>query len=257
MLKKRLIFILLYQNNNFYLSRNFNIQKIGNFNWLNKNYNFSQITKTVDEIMILDISRKKQDLEHFLKILKKFTKNCFIPLAAGGKIDTLEKAKLYIDSGADKIVINSKLFNQEFIKSLSQVFGEQCLVGSIDYKIINKKIYFFIKNGKKKINLSFKEVLIKIKSLPVGEIMFNSIDRDGTGFGYDFTILQNIPLNFPKQIIFSGGAGNYTHLVEALKKKQIDSVATSNLVNFVGDGLQEARNLISKTGIKVAEWQDF
>ena len=77
---------------------------------------------------------------------------------------------------------------------------------------------------------------------------------DGTGNGFDFEILKHIPNNFEKPIIYSGGAGNYKHLVEALKNKGIDSVATANLLNFVGNGLQEARKLIIQNKIRMAKW---
>ena len=74
MLKKRLIFTLLYQKKNFYLSRNFRLQKIGDIKWLKKNYNFTLLTRCVDEIILLDVSREKQDLKDFVNIIKKFLK---------------------------------------------------------------------------------------------------------------------------------------------------------------------------------------
>ena len=86
MLKKRLIFTLLYQKKNFYLSRNFRLQKIGDIKWLKKNYNFTLLTRCVDEIILLDVSREKQNLKDFVNIIKKISEDCFIPLSVGGKI---------------------------------------------------------------------------------------------------------------------------------------------------------------------------
>jgi len=255
MLKKRLIFSLLFDNGNFFLSRNFRLQKIGNFEWLKKNYNFSLISKNVDEIIILDVSRDRQDLKNFCNTIKKFTKNCFIPLSVGGKIDDSEKAKYYLDSGADKLVINSQLFNIKLINTLSKNFGEQCLIGSLDYKLEKDMINCFKNNGTEIINKNLVDIIKFLENLPIGEIILNSIDRDGTGFGFDFKILNYFPKEFKKPLIFSGGAGNYKHLLDAFKNKQIDGIATANLLNFVGDGLQEARYLLSKNGIKLAEWQ--
>jgi cyclase len=254
MLKKRIIFTLLYQNKSFYLSRNFRLQKIGNLDWLKKNYDFSILTKSVDEIIILNVSREKNQIENFSKVIKKFSKECFLPISVGGKIIDIEVAKKYISSGADKLVVNTNLFNKTLIKEIASTFGAQCVIGSIDY--IKKKNNFdiYIKNGKEKFIKKIKLVFEYLEKMPVGEILLNSIDQDGTGNGFDFDILKHVPKNFAKPVILSGGAGNYKHILKALKNKKVDSIATANLLNFVGNGLQEARYLLMRNGIKLAEW---
>tara|TARA_A100001011_G_scaffold400408_1_gene514726 strand:- start:4276 stop:5046 length:771 start_codon:yes stop_codon:yes gene_type:complete len=255
MLKKRIIFTLLYQDKNFFLSRNFNLQKIGSLEWLKKNYNFTLMAKSVDEILLLDVSRKKQNINEFCSVIKSLTKNCFIPIAVGGKIESLDKAKKYIDSGADKLVINSKLFlNKKLLENIAKVYGEQCIIGSIDYKRDENSIRILINNGSSNININFKKALKSLINLPIGEVILNSIDRDGTGNGFDFKILEHVPNKFIKPIIFSGGAGNYKHFILALKNKKIDAVATANLLNFVGSGLQDVRKLIINQGFELSEW---
>ena len=254
MLKKRIIFTLMFKDNNFYLSRNFRLQKIGSLKWLKKNYDFSSITKSIDEIILLNVSQDKKQLEIFCNTIEEITKECFIPIAVGGGIDNLEMAKKYIEYGADKLVINTNLLNKKLILSISRIFGEQCIVGSIDLRIMKNKYCIFTQGGKTIIYISLKDVLKKINTFPVGEILINSIDKDGTGNGYDFNILKFFPKGFNKPIILSGGAGNYNHILEALKKKNIDSIATSNLLNFVNNGFQEARMLINKNGVKLADW---
>lgn len=254
MLKKRLIFILLYQQENFYLSRNFQLQKVGNLDWLKKNYNFSLIAKSIDELIILDVSRKKSDTNKFTKILKKVIENCFIPVSVGGKIHHLDVAKRYMDAGADKLVINSNLFNTNLIDKVATTFGDQSLIGSLDYKKNKKDFVFFSNNGTTAINLSLDMILSKIKKLHVGEIIFNSIDKDGTGFGLDFDLLKKIPKKFNKPIIYSGGSGNHFHILRGFKEKNLDAIATANLLNFVGNGLMFTRNELLKEGIKLAKW---
>ena len=86
MLKKRLIFTLLYADGHFMQSRNFNIQKVGDINWLRKNYNLNSISSYIDELIILDISRAKRSLDEFIMNLKKISKEFFIPITAGGGI---------------------------------------------------------------------------------------------------------------------------------------------------------------------------
>jgi cyclase len=254
MLKKRIIFTLLFKDGSFYLSRNFRLQKVGNLEWIKKNYDFSIITKSVDELIILNVSRNKNSIKSFCKTIEIFTKECFIPISAGGKIDNVDVAKKYIDSGVDKLVINTNLFNINLLSKISHIYGEQCLIGSVDYTRDNKIFKFFIGNGKIYNPIKVSELFKKILKLPIGELILNSIDKDGTGNGFDFKILEYIPKNFFKPLIFSGGAGNYLHLLEALRKKKIHSITTANLLNFVGNGLQEARDLILKNGVKLAKW---
>ena len=254
MLKKRIIFTLLYQDGSFCLSRNFTLQKVGNLNWIKKNYDFSIITKSIDELIILNVSRKKNSIKDFCKTIETFTKECFIPIAAGGKISSISIAKKYINSGADKLVINSNLFNSNLLKKISNTYGEQCLIGSVDYMRENNNFKFFIKNGESYNPIKVSDLFKKILKIPVGEIILNSIDKDGTGTGFDFKILDHVSSKFFKPLIFSGGAGNYVHILEALKKKKIHSIATANLLNFVGNGLQESRDLIKQNKVELAEW---
>jgi len=84
MLKKRIIFVLLYDNGSFMLSRNFRLQKVGDLQWLKKNYNFSHISFSIDELIILDVTRGGRDEEKFLFHVKSLTEECFVPIAAGG-----------------------------------------------------------------------------------------------------------------------------------------------------------------------------
>lgn len=254
MLKKRIIFTLLYKDGSFCLSRNFNLQKVGNLNWIKKNYDFSLITKSIDELIVLNVSNEKNSVNKFCKTIELLARKCFLPLSIGGKIESLDIAQKYMNAGADKLVINSHLFNENLLKKISRIFGEQCLIGSVDYTREKNKFKFFTKNGKQLNKMKTLELFNKVIKLPVGELILNSIDKDGTGNGFDYTILDKIPKQFLKPIIFSGGAGNYSHFAEALKKNKIHSVTTANLLNFIGNGLQEARELVRKKGINLAEW---
>src|SRR5687768_4666363 len=111
MLKKRMIFTLLYDNGSFMLSRNFRLQKVGDLRWLQKNYNFSSIAFSIDELIVLDVTRGERNNAIFCDHLKKLTEGCFIPIAAGGGIRSVEYAKMLLRSGADKVVINTPLFD--------------------------------------------------------------------------------------------------------------------------------------------------
>ena len=135
MLKKRIIFTLLYDSGNFMLSRNFRLQQVGNLTWLQPNYNFSHIAFFIDELIILDVSRGERNTDNFCETLKKLTSDCFVPIAAGGGVRSIDYARRLLRSGADKIVINTPLFeDQDLVRDLVKEFGQQCVVGSVDIK---------------------------------------------------------------------------------------------------------------------------
>ena len=120
-----MIFTLLYADGFFMLSRNFRLQKVGDLQWLKKNYNFSKISFSIDELIILDVSREERDEESFLDIINSLTEECFIPIAAGGGINSLEQARQRLYSGADKIVINSLIASdQELIHEQDKLVGD-------------------------------------------------------------------------------------------------------------------------------------
>jgi cyclase len=256
MLKKRIIFTLLYDDGYFMLSRNFRLQKVGNLEWLQKNYNFSKISFFIDELIVLDVTRKKRNLTAFCETLKALTKGCFVPIAAGGGIRSKEDAKLLLRSGADKVVINTALFTQpDLVTELVKCFGQQCVIGSVDLKRKEDGNYqVLIESGTEVIHDSRSLRCADLKEDMIGECYLNSIDQDGTGQGYDFDMLNFLPQNWTVPIIISGGAGNSLHLVEGLKNKNVDAVATAHLFNFVGDGLKQGREKIFAGSIRLACW---
>lgn len=256
MLRKRIIFTLLYDHGQFMLSRNFRLQKVGDIAWLEKNYNFSHIAFSIDELVVLDVSRGERNFGDFCECLKRLTKGCFVPISAGGGIRDLEQAKELLRSGADKIVVNTPVFrDKKFIESLASEFGKQCVVASLDLKRSPKDGYvLMVENGMKAVVGNVKSLLESLKNLPVGEIYLNSMDRDGTGQGYDLNILELLPEDHPIPIIMAGGVGNSAHLAEGLTRREIDAVATAHLFNFVGDGLEKARNDLLKQGKHLAIW---
>ena len=255
MLRKRIIFTLIYDNGFFNQSRNFRLQKVGNINWLEKNYKFQDIAFSLDELIVLNASKKDKNIQEFAKILNSLVDDVFIPIAAGGGIRSLEDAKLLFDNGADKIVLNTILFtNITLVKELISQYGSQSIVASIDYKRIDGENKVYIENGNEELEIGLNEYIKYIENLNVGEIYLNSIDRDGTGFGYDFETINKISKDLKIPMIIAGGAGNEKHLSNGLKIDQVSAVATANLFNFIGDGLPKARKKVLEEGTNIAKW---
>ena len=253
MLKKRIIFTLLYCDGNFFQSRNFNIQRVGNVEWLEKNYNFKRISYYIDELLVIDISRNERKIEKFLKDLNLITKFCFIPISVGGGINSIKLVKKILSHGADKVLINSNV-SLKFMKEISKVYGQQSIICCVDFKLINNEYKIFIKNGSQMLEISLSNYLKKLNNFPIGEIMLNSIDQDGTGNGLDFKVLKNLPKKVEKSIIISGGCGNSHHISEGLDHEKIDAVSTANLLNFVGDGLKKAREEMIRKKYNLPIW---
>ena len=238
------------------LSRNFRLQNVGNLEWLKKNYDFSHISYSIDELIVLDVTQGERKLEDFCSALKLLTDGCFVPIAAGGGINQIESARMLLRSGADKVVINSGLYaNNGFARDLASEFGQQCVVGSMDIKSSTSGQYqAWSENGMKCEAGPAKYWVERIINDSVGEIYLNSIDRDGTGQGFDLELLDLLPDLVSKPVILAGGAGNATHLLAGLEDLRVDAVATANLFNFVGDGLKEARQTLVANGIVLPVW---
>ncbi len=256
MLKKRIIFTLLYDSGFFMLSRNFRLQRVGNLSWLKENYNFAHIAFFIDELVVLDVTRKNRDIDKFCEILKELTAGCFVPIAAGGGVRTLEHAQKLFRSGADKIVVNTPLFNDPaFVKILTKEYGQQSIVGSVDMRCEDDLSYrIFTSSGTLEIQDSPALALAWLCDQMVGELYLNSINQDGTGRGYDFGMLDQLPEDCEIPVIIAGGVGNGGHLAVGFNDVRVDAVATAHLFNFVGDGLQLAREELIAQGKNVAFW---
>ncbi len=256
MLKKRVIFTLLYDNGYFMLSRNFRLQKVGDLQWLKKNYNFSHIAFSIDELIILDVTRGERNEEKFHDHVRSLNEECFIPIAAGGGIRTLEQARKLLYSGADKVVLNNLVTkNSNIVLEIAKEFGQQSIVASIDVKLVGQEFTVWTSNGSVECEHDLTKMLINIERLPVGELYLNSIERDGTGHGYQTELLDCIPNLFSIPVILAGGAGKYEHISKGLSDARVDAVATAHLFNFVGDGLEKTRKKLLDENFNLATWE--
>ena len=255
MLRKRIIFALIYSEGSFMQSRNFRLQKVGNLLWLEKNYQFQNVSFALDELILLNASKCNKNLSEFALTLSNLVNDVFIPIAAGGGISSMEDAETLFKSGADKIVLNSMLIQDpSMVKELIKNYGSQSVVASIDCKYNNGTYEVFIKDGTLKIDFTIEEYVKYSEELGVGEIYLNSIDKDGTGFGYDEALIKSVNRLTSLPLIIAGGAGNESHLEQGLQIDNVSAVATANLFNFIGNGLPNARKKILESGQNIANW---
>ena len=255
LVRKRLIFALLYDSGKFMLSRNFRLQQVGDITWLEKNYNFRETALAIDELIVLNVERSRGSLDQFFEHVKQLNDDCFVPIAAGGGIRSVEDAKGLLRSGADKVVINSILrTDRPLVAELAAEFGKQCLVASIDTKRVDDEFRVFVDNGSTMIDDDLPHFLAEVLELPIGEVYLNSMDRDGTGQGYDEELLAMVPTDIGVPLILAGGAGKPEHFTFGLADPRVDAVCTAHLFNFVGNSLQLSRDHLLNEGMDLVKW---
>ena len=254
---KRIIYCLYFKDNFFYLSRNFRLQKVGDLNWLIKNFGFGSTTNYIDELMVILVKKNPttDDFSNYFHNVENLRKNIFIPIILGGGINHLDIAKKFFEKGADKISINTACYQKKnIVNQIADLYGSQAISIMLDYKKNDNKIDLYSDCGTKFQNVNFTKHLNDMENLSCGEIILNSIDNDGNGAGLDFEILRYIKDNFSKPILLMGGAGKPEHFTDALKMSKISGAITANLFNFLGTGLNTIRKKLIENKVHVVDF---
>jgi len=261
MLKKRLIPCLFLMNGLLVRSEKFEFHQIfGNTIHQLERYN----DWSVDELIYIDISRedhydlRRDDIKvknkgNILDLLFEISKKCFIPLTFGGKIKTIEDIRQRLKNGADKITINTiAIENPNFITEAARTFGSQCIVISIDVKKSNKNEYrVYKKFGEVDTGMHPVEWAKKVEELGAGEIFLNSIDKDGTGEGYDLELIRMVSEATRIPVIACGGVGKFEDFVDGIKIGKASAVAAGNIFNFKEISIINAKKIMKEKGINV------
>jgi cyclase len=230
MLKLRIIPTLLFKNLKLVKGINFNSWRtVGSIIQAIKIYSI----RNVDEIILLNISATNEKKKIDLQLVNDVANECYMPLTVGGGINSIEDISLLLKAGADKVSINTAAVeNIDFIKKASNLFGSQCIVISIDYKIINNKIKLFSHSGTVEIKSTLEEHLLNVEKAGAGEIILTSIDRDGTMTGYDIETVKYVSglVNIP--IIASGGAGDFENITRLAKETGVSGLAAASIYHF-------------------------
>jgi cyclase len=192
--------------------------------------------KEVDELIFLDIDATRNKREPSFDLIQNIASECFMPFAYGGGIQTLNQIEKIIKSGAEKIVINTQAFLQRsLIKEAVERFGSSTIVVSMDVK----KGFFegnavYINGGTKNTGKKPVEYAREMENMGVGEIMINSIDRDGMMEGYDIELIKEISNAVKIPVIACGGAGKLSDFREAIENGGASAVAAGSFFVFHG-----------------------
>lgn len=192
--------------------------------------------KEVDELIILDITATEQKREPNYDLLLELTSECFMPLGYGGGITNLQQIEKILKLGAEKVSLNtSAVENPGLITQAAAAFGSQSIVAAIDVKRkMFGKYETYIRDGKQKTGLDPVTLAKRLENAWAGEILLNSIDRDGTMKGYDLEILRQVTEAVMIPVIACGGAGSVQDFGLAVKQGGASAVAAGSIFVFHG-----------------------
>jgi cyclase len=205
----------------------------------------------VDELCFLDIRASIEKRTPNLKVLKDIANECFMPLSYGGGISTFEQAKEILMIGFEKIIINTQAYyNPELITTISNHFGVQAVVVSMDVRKNANGHSIFIKDGRDKINDDIITYAKKMEKAGAGELLVTSIDREGTWDGFDVEMIKKITDNVSIPVIANGGAGSVQHIGEVVKKGGASAVALGSMLVYQKKGMGVLVNYPDKTKLE-------
>ena len=193
--------------------------------------------KEVDELIVLDIDVSKEGREPDYKMIENLAIECRMPFCYGGGIKTVEQAQRVFSLGVEKIAISSvAVKNPTIITKMAERVGNQSVVVVLDIKkkMISGKYEIMIHNGSKSTGLDPVSFAVKMQDLGAGEIVINSIDKDGTMSGFDMNLISNIRESVNIPITVMGGAGTLIDIGEVIKNHGIIGVCAGSLFVFKG-----------------------
>lgn len=202
-------------------------------------------TRNVDEMVILDIDASKQGRSIDKWLIKEISQDCFMPLTIGGGIKSCFEIEELLESGADKVAINSSsIRDMAFIKEAVKVFGSQCIVISVDVDAEEQ-----LHNETISTDLTVAQHIDQMHECEVGEFLICDVAREGTMEGPNLTLAQSLTQNIEKPVIYAGGVSKPTDCVDLIQTENINAVGVSSIFHFTDYTPQDCRNALLKNGI--------
>jgi len=205
-----------------------------------------------DELVFLDIMATVEQRGTLYDLVRRISENISIPFTVGGGIKSIEDIRTLLNNGADKVSIGSyAVDNPSFVKEAADMFGSQCIVISVDPKRIGGKWEVFINGGRKNTGIDAISFSRQMEELGAGELLVNSLDRDGMKNGYDISLLRAIAnaVNIP--VIASSGAGFKEDFLEVFTKTNVDAALAASLFHFGELEIPELKQYLLKNNITI------
>jgi len=207
-----------------------------------------------DELLYIDTVASLYGRNNLTDVVKIAATHIFIPMVVGGGIRSVEDAHNLFRSGADKIAINTEAVKRpELIMELAKSFGSQALVLSLQIKQISKDNWeIYIDNGREKTGLDALDWARKVEDLGAGEILITSVDRDGTGKGYEENFLNKVTNCVRIPVIAAGGAKNPHDIVSIIQKTKVDAIAVASMLHYNNFSVSDIKETLVKANIPTA-----
>lgn len=206
-----------------------------------------------DELTFLDITASSDDRDIILHVIEAVANQVFIPLTVGGGVRAVADIRRLLNAGADKVSINTAaITNPELVAQAAARFGSQCIVCAIDAKAVAPGRWeVFTHGGRNPTGLDAVEWAAKLADLGAGEILLTSMDRDGTGEGFDLPLTRAVSDAVAVPVIASGGVGNLEHLAQGVSQGRADAVLAASIFHFGQHTVLEAKQLMAERGIVI------
>jgi len=204
-----------------------------------------------DELVFLDISASPEARRTTLDMVSRVAESIFIPFTVGGGIRSVADAGAVLRAGADKTAVNTAAAHDPALVSrLADSFGSQCVVAAVDVRREGNRFTVVVNGGREPTALEALEWTCRLESLGAGEILLTSMDRDGTGLGYDLELVSRVAKAVNIPVIASGGAGRLAHLAEALEAGA-HGVLAATIFHYDESSLPRARAFLRDRGYPV------
>ncbi len=208
-----------------------------------------------DELCFLDITASHENRGIILDVVRRTAEQCFMPLTVGGGVRELGDIRQLLLAGADKVSMNSAaVARPDLITEAALKFGSQCVVVAIDAKRVAhepERFEVFTHGGRKGTGIDAVEYAVRCVNAGAGEILLTSMDRDGTGEGFDLALTRAISDAVPAPVIASGGAGTLQHLVDAVQQGHASAVLAASIFHFGRFTIAEAKAFLAAQGLPV------